>query len=270
MIFMTEREMNHLTERVIGIAIAVHRRLGPGQEEVMYEEALLRSLIKAGIACVRQAPLPLIYDGCVLDCDYRLDLVVEDALVLELKSVAALLPIHEAQLMTYLRISGKKIGLLMNFNVLMLKDGIRRRVHGLGMEPKVFIPWASDKEASGLNGQIIQAAVRVHSKVGPGLLRSSYLACMTHELEQQHVKVERKRQTEVKIEGLILEQRMEVEMVVGSLTPVLILSVDDVTPLIEAQFRAKLRLGGWTEGLVLNFNAELMKNGLKRVAVSSR
>jgi len=267
---MTEAETNHLTERVIGIAMAVHRRLGPGQDEAMYEEALLRSLIKAGIVCERQVPLPLNYDGCVLDCGYRLDLLVEDILVLELKSVAALLPIHEAQLVTYLRISGKKIGLLMNFNVLMLKDGIRRRVHGLGIERKGFIPWTSDKMESGLNGQIIRASMRVHSKVGPGLLRSSYFACMVYELEQQQLKVEQKRQAEVRIEDLVLEQKMEVEMVVGDLTPVLILSVDGLTPLIEAQFRAKLRLGGWAHGLILNFNAELMKNGLKRVTLLPR
>lgn len=266
---MTEAEINHLTERVIGAAMAVHRRLGPGQDEAMYEEALQRSLLSAGVACERQVALPLCYEGCILDCGYRLDLLVEDALVLELKSVAALLPIHEAQLMTYLRISGKKIGLLMNFNVLMLKDGLRRKVHGFGMEPKAFVPWVAEKMMSGVNDQIIGSAIKVHSKVGPGLLRSSYIACMAHELGRQQLRVERKRQTEVKFDDCILEQRMEVEMVVEDMTPLFILSTDRVTPLVEAQFRAKLRLGGWKQGLILNFHAVLMKDGLKRVTTTS-
>jgi GxxExxY protein len=116
-----------LTRRVIGLAIQVHRHLGPGLLESAYEECLCFELRQAGIAHTRQEKLPVRYKGFELDCRYQMDLVVEDSLVVEVKSVDQLAPIHEAQLMTYLRLSGHRLGLLMNFNCPMLKDGIRRR-----------------------------------------------------------------------------------------------------------------------------------------------
>jgi GxxExxY protein len=120
---MTEAQLNALSKKIIGAAIDVHRELGPGLDELDYEQALSLSLTKAGIANERQAPLPIIYKAQQLDCGYRLDILVESALVLELKSVAAVLPILEAQLLTYLRLSGHQLGLLANFNVVLLKDG---------------------------------------------------------------------------------------------------------------------------------------------------
>ncbi|MBV8458934.1 MAG: GxxExxY protein [Acetobacteraceae bacterium] len=117
-----------LTKRIIGLAIAVHRELGPGLLESAYEECLCFELKQAGIAYGRQVPLAIVYKGIRLDCGYRLDLVVRQELIVEIKSVEQLLPIHEAQLLTYLRLSGRNIGLLMNFNTVVLKDGIRRFV----------------------------------------------------------------------------------------------------------------------------------------------
>ena len=117
-----------LTERVLGAAIAVHKHLGPGLLESVYEACLCREFDIQGIVYKRQVPLPIEYKGVHLDAGYRMDLVVEDQIVLELKSVEELLPIHEAQLMTYLRLSGMKIGFLMNFNVAVLKNGVKRRV----------------------------------------------------------------------------------------------------------------------------------------------
>ena len=117
-----------ITEAIIGSAIEVHKALGPGLLESAYEECLCYELNLRGISYKRQVDLPVTYKAVKLDCGYRLDLVVEDAVILELKSVEKLLPIHEAQLLTYLRLSGKRVGLLMNFNVATLKDGIVRRV----------------------------------------------------------------------------------------------------------------------------------------------
>lgn len=119
---------NQLTEAVIGAAIEVHRVLGPGLLESVYERCLSHELNLKGIEHVRQMPLPVIYKGIPLDADLRLDIVIPGQLVLELKAVDAVLPIHEAQLLTYLKLSGIRLGLLINFNVPLLKDGIKRRI----------------------------------------------------------------------------------------------------------------------------------------------
>ena len=116
------------TGKLIGAAIEVHRVLGPGLLETAYEECLCRELAVRGVSFQRQVALPIDYKGTRLSCEYRIDLLVDDSVVVEIKAVDKLLPIHEAQLMTYLRLSGKQIGLLMNFNVPVLKDGIIRRV----------------------------------------------------------------------------------------------------------------------------------------------
>jgi GxxExxY protein len=117
-----------LTEGIIGAAIEVHRQLGPGLLESAYEECLCHELGLRGMRFKYQVELPVVYKGLRLDCGYRLDVVVEDEVILELKAVEQILPVHEAQLLTYLRLSGKKLGLLINFNVAALKEGIVRRV----------------------------------------------------------------------------------------------------------------------------------------------
>ena len=118
-----------LTEKVIGAAIEVHRALGPGLLESAYEECLCRELDLRGLAFQRQLPLPVECKGVKLDCGYRLDLIVEEAVVLELKCVERILPVHEAQLLTYLKLTGKHVGMIINFNVAALvKGGIVRKV----------------------------------------------------------------------------------------------------------------------------------------------
>ena len=117
-----------LTEGIIGAAIEVHRELGPGLMESAYEECLCYELSQRGVAFQRQVPLPVCYKKVKLDCSYRMDLVVENTVVLELKAVETLLPLHEAQLITYLKLSKMPVGLLINFNISVLKDGIIRRV----------------------------------------------------------------------------------------------------------------------------------------------
>jgi len=118
----------NLTERIIGGALEVHKALGPGLLESAYEECLCHQLHLRDIAFRRQVDVPVTYKGIHLSRGYRLDLLVDDGVIVELKAVERLLPVHEAQLITYLRLSGKKVGLLFNFNVAVLKHGIIRRV----------------------------------------------------------------------------------------------------------------------------------------------
>ena len=127
-------KVNQITGTIIGAAIEVHRALGPGLLESAYEECLCRELSLRQMPFERQRPLPVEYKGLRLDCGYRLDLLVADTVVVEIKAVESLLPIHEAQLLTYMKLGGWKVGLLINFNVPVLKRGIRRRVLGLEEE----------------------------------------------------------------------------------------------------------------------------------------
>jgi GxxExxY protein len=120
---------NQLTEKIIGCAIEVHKALGPGLLESAYEECFCYELNQQGLTFNRQVPLPVVYKGIKLDCGYRIDVLVNDVIVVELKTVEKLLPIHDAQLLTYLKLYKRPIGLLMNFNVPVLKSGIKRLVN---------------------------------------------------------------------------------------------------------------------------------------------
>ena len=119
-------ENDLLTESIIGFAIEVHRQLGPGLLESAYEECLCYELKQNGIQLQRQVALPVVYKAVRLDCGYRMDIVVDAKVIIELKTVERLLPVHEAQMLTYMKLSGIRIGLLLNFNSAVLKDGIRR------------------------------------------------------------------------------------------------------------------------------------------------
>lgn len=123
---------DQLSNSIIGAAIEVHRALGPGLLESAYEECLAYELRLRGLGFARQIPLPVSYKGVKLDCGYRLDLLVEDLVIVELKTVEALEPIHEAQLLTYLRLRRLWLGLLINFNTPVLKRGLKRLVNGSG------------------------------------------------------------------------------------------------------------------------------------------
>jgi GxxExxY protein len=122
--------LNLLTERIIGAAIHVHKALGPGLLESAYEACLYYELVKRGLSVERQKPLPLEYEGVRLDCAYRMDLVVDSSVVVEVKSVERLERVHEAQMISYLKLSGLKVGLIVNFNVKNLsRDGLWRKVN---------------------------------------------------------------------------------------------------------------------------------------------
>lgn len=125
---MTENELSHL---VVGCAMRVHTALGPGLVESAYEACLQFELIKSGLQVEAQKPLPLVYESVKLECGYRVDLLVERKLIIEVKSIEALAEIHFAQVLTYLRLSNLRLALLLNFNVVHMKDGIRRIVNKL-------------------------------------------------------------------------------------------------------------------------------------------
>ena len=124
-------DVNKTTEKIIGAAIEVHRHLGPGLLESAYEECLCQELTLRKIPFKRQFPLPVSYKGQKLDCGYRIDLLVNDEVVVELKTVEKLLPIHEAQTLTYMKFGDWHVGLILNFNVSVLKNGIKRLVYQL-------------------------------------------------------------------------------------------------------------------------------------------
>ena len=121
-------EFDELSGKVIGCALEVHKQLGPGLLESSYERCLSYELLCAGIRYETQKELPIDYKGTKLDCGYRVDLFIDDKLIVELKAVEKLLPIHEAQILTYMKLAGVKTGLLLNFNVARFKDGIKRFV----------------------------------------------------------------------------------------------------------------------------------------------
>lgn len=124
----TETQSSKLTQTVIGAAIEVHRELGPGLLESIYEQCLAEELRQLGLAYEKQKPIPLKYKGKSLDQELRIDLYVESQLIVEVKSVEQLLPVHEAQLLTYMKLTDSRIGLLINFNEALLKNGLKRMV----------------------------------------------------------------------------------------------------------------------------------------------
>ncbi len=125
----TREELNLISGKIIEFAINVHKELGPGMLEKAYEVWLIHELGLNGFKVASQVVLPIVYSGIQLDAGYRIDLLVEDSVIVELKSMERILPVHEAQLLSYLRMSDLRLGLLMNFNVKLLRDGIRRVVN---------------------------------------------------------------------------------------------------------------------------------------------
>lgn len=125
---MVQMEFDDLSRKIIGCALQVHKILGPGMLESAYEECLAYELTSTGLMIHRQKPIPVIYKDIKLDCGYRLDLLVDQKIIIELKSVELLAPVHEAQILTYMRFAEIRLGLLINFNVTFLKSGIKRYV----------------------------------------------------------------------------------------------------------------------------------------------
>ena len=145
---LAQTPLDRLTQQIIGAAIEVHRHTGPGLMESAYEECLCYELSQIGLKFRRQVSLPVLYKGIALDCGYRMDLLVENAVVLGLKTVDHLLPVHSAQLLTYLKLSGKQIGLLINFNEPVLKKGLKRIVNHFRESGEQAVPSVPSARAS--------------------------------------------------------------------------------------------------------------------------
>ena len=122
-------ENNELTGKIIGAAIEVHKALGPGLLESAYKECLYYKLLRSELIVIKEKSMPIVFEEVILECGYRIDLLVENSIVVELKSVESLSDIHIAQTLTYMKLGNYKLGLLINFNVLMLKDGIKRIIN---------------------------------------------------------------------------------------------------------------------------------------------
>jgi len=127
---LSEKDYNNITDKIIQSAIEVHKELGPGLLESVYEVCLVSVMRSKGLAVRKQITLPVHFKGEQLEKEFVIDVLVNDLIILELKSIETILPIHEAQLVTYLKLANKKLGLLINFNVTLLKDGIRRKING--------------------------------------------------------------------------------------------------------------------------------------------
>ena len=258
---------NQLTGAVIGAAIDVHRELGPGVDEIAYEEAMSRRLATLGIAHRRQFPVPVIYKGVRLDCGYRIDLLVNDILPLELKAVVQVLGIHDAQLLTYLRLGEYALGLLLNFNVAVLRDGIRRRIE---TRERVVAASSSDpyreaKRFSEASRATVIAAVEVQRQLGSGLLASAYEECLCQELREAHVRFVRQKSLPLHFDGEPLAAQALIPLVVEDQVPVFPVCADTITAVHRAAAVARLRQGKWNEGLILNFSAQRMADAVKRV-----
>lgn len=266
---MNVSQDNRLTGAVIGAAIHVHQQLGPDLSETAYEEALAQRLSALRIPNRRQVPLPLCYKGVKLDCGYRLDLLIDERLPLELKAVEHLLPVHEAQLLTQLRVGRFPLGLLINFNVALLKEGIRRRVET--REWQSVAPNETEfhgfKLFDSVSAKVVMAAIEVHRQLGPGMLASAYEECLCFELAGSDLAFERKKEIPLSLDEGTLSTPAQIPLLVGATLPVFSFCVDDLTDRHTATLLARLRQGGWKHGLLLNFNARIMVEGIKRIVL---
>ncbi len=280
---------NEWTREIIGAAIEVHRELGPGKPEAAYEGALAHELTLRGIPHQTQKPVPVVYKGVKLECGYRLDLLVADTVVGEVKSVEVVIPVHRAQVLTYLKLGPWKLALLFNFNVAVLKEGIERLVLGLEEEgetadlrttPKNTMSNSSeppalqaathsgDVEAERLAHRTIAAAMEVHRELGPGLLPSAYEACLCHELRLRGIAFERKQPLALNYKGHPLPEADEIALLVGGKVVVKPCALSAIRPVHEAELLSQLRLGKWRLGLLFNFNTVQLADGIRRMVLS--
>tara|TARA_R110002049_G_scaffold66551_2_gene173782 strand:- start:95 stop:934 length:840 start_codon:yes stop_codon:yes gene_type:complete len=254
-----------LTKRVIGAAITVHRAFGPGLDEADYEQALHLELLDLGVEHKCQVPLPLIYKGVRLDCGYRMDLIVEDRLLLELKVVNGLHSLHEAQLLTYLRLSKIELGLLMNFNVLMLRDGIVRRAHTVGSASSPLISLPPRHGFDALSEEVLAAALEVQHVLGNGLLRGTYEACLAHELALRGIKVERGLPAKLLYREQILHSNKLIPLLVDGRLMIACHCVSELGPLQLARDRSLLKAAGADVGLSINFHSDSLATEIRRI-----
>jgi len=254
-----------LTKVAIGAAIAVHRALGPGLDEADYERALHLELQALEVEHECQVPLPLIYKGVKLDCGYRMDVVISGRLLLELKAAEGIHPLHEAQLLTYLRLSKIVLGLLLNFNTLVLKDGILRRAGSVAPPVRDYAAKMPSQDFDELSREVIAAALEVQHVLGHGLLRSAYEACLVQELKQRGIKSEVNLPANLIYRDHLITSRKEIPMVVAGRIMVTCHCAKEISPLQLARDRSLLKATGVETGLSLNFHAESLVTEIRRI-----
>lgn len=263
---------NEITHAIIGAAIDVHRAIGPGQDEIVYEDALEVALRGRGMRFHRQKPLPVHYKGVKLDCGFRPDFVVEGTVVGECKAVELMHPVFEAQVRTYQRLGGWPLGLLLNFNVPVIKEGVARFVVSAtefrqGGEFSAEI--RRTQRESDLTEVIIGAAMEVHRLLGPGLLQSVYSACLRHELTLAGLDFEAGRRSDVTFQGEKLGHSAELDLIVAGQVLVVARSVPKLLPIHPAQVRSQMRLANLPTALLLNFHARRLIDELRRFGLES-
>lgn len=264
---------DELTERIIGAAICVHRVLGPGLDEGIYEACLEYELREAGLRTQRQVHLPVRYGVVLVEKAYRLDVLVEEEVIVELKTVEKLLPVHKAQVLTYMKLSKISKGLLMNFNVELLKDGLFRLelVQSLN-KPKAqkveirLAPGATERDE--LTGAVIAAAIEVHRVLGPGLLKEVYAACLEYEFNVRQIPHQRQVSIPVNYGPIQLAHACSVDFVIADSLVLEVKAVEELLAVQKAQTLARMKLAGASRGLLLNFNVALLKDGIFRLGAS--
>ena len=259
-----------LTKSVIGAAIAVHRAFGPGLDEADYENALHLELSALGIDHQCQVPQPLCYKGQELDCGYRLDLVISRRLLVELKAVEKIHPIHEAQLLTYLRLSSLPLGLLMNFNTLVLRDGILRRAHSAKPVSIFYNERTFSERFDELSHEVLAAALEVQHELGHGLLRSAYEACLVKALSMKGIRVQINLPANLIYRDQLILSRKEVPMIVEDRLMVVCHCVKELGLLRIARDRSLLKASGVNSGLCLNFHADSLATEIHRIQTHAK
>lgn len=254
-----------LTQIAIGAAITVHRALGPGLNEADYEQALHLELEALGIEHEHQAPLPLCYKGEPLDCGYRMDVVISKRLLLELKAVDKLHPMHEAQMLTYLRLSSIPLGLLMNFNTLILRNGIVRRACSMQPASRLYHEAAPSMEFDELSREVLAAALEVQHVLGQGLLRSAYEACLARELQLRGIETQIKLPANLIYRDHLIPSSKELPMIVANSLMVACHCVKELSALQIARDRSLLKAVGVGTGLCINFHAESLGTEIRRI-----
>ena len=261
---------SELTKRVIAAAIAVHREFGPGLDEADYERALHLELAAMGIEHECLVPLPLIYKGTKLDCGYRMDLVVAGWLLLELKAVEKLHPLHEAQLITYLRLARLKLGLLMNFGSLVLRDGIVRRANSSVRESKLYAPGAEFQSMDELSREVMDAAFEMQHVLGTGLLRSAYEAALAHELTLRGLKMEQRLPVNLLYREQLIPSAKELPITIEGRLMVSCVYAKTIEPLLLARQKSLLGASDAETGLCLNFHAPSLAVEVRRISKKAR
>jgi len=265
--------MNHqLSEAAIAAALDVHRALGPGLLKSAYEECLCRELSLRGIRFIRNYPLTVHYKGIAVEPGPTCDFVLEEQLLLSVKSVEALQRVHQAQMLSYLSFSGCNVGLTLNFNTERLQDGILRtlaRYPEADAGPESFAfhdgdPVDRNESDFQATYPLIGAAIEVHRALGPGFSETVYEECFCRELLARKINFLRQQPLPIRYKGVSLDCGYRLDVLVDSKIVIEIKAVEQIDPIHEAQLLSYLKLGNHPLGLLLNFNVAYLKEGIRR------